>query len=141
MTQHADKRKKRNINYSASIETLESRTLLSESATAQLSLVSTSGTDTSPIYNYDITVTNTGTTNLGTYWLGWAPGENFLPDNPTNLGGPSGWGATGSTSSTPVITHTVSNAGDGYGIQWAALGANLLSPGHSLSGFTFSSPR
>ena len=60
------------------IEALESRTLFSESASAQLHLVSTTGTQANPVFNYDITLTNTGTTNLGTFWFGSVPDENLL---------------------------------------------------------------
>src|SRR5258706_13895128 len=64
-------------------EALESRTLLSESASAQLALLSTTGTPANPVFNYELTLTNTGTTNLGTFWLAWVPGADLLPMTPT----------------------------------------------------------
>src|SRR5206468_5637695 len=75
------------------IEALESRTLLSVglAATAQLKLLSTTGTTQSPVYHYDITVTDTGSTNVGTFWFGWIPGFNFLPATPSAASSPSGW--------------------------------------------------
>jgi hypothetical protein len=112
----------------ANIESLESRTLLSESASAQLELVSTTGTQSSPVYNYAMTLTNTGTTNLGTYWFAWIPGEDFLPSLPSTVSDPAGWShaITGSNSS-----------GDGSAIRWEA-STVALTPGQSLSGFDFS---
>ena len=40
---------------------------MSESASAQLNLTSTTGTMANLVYHYDITVTDTGTTNIGTH--------------------------------------------------------------------------
>jgi hypothetical protein len=124
------------------IEALESRTLLSgtESATAQLALVSTSGTSADPVYHYDITLTDTGTTNLGTFWFGWVPGEDFLPSVPLSETSPTGWGNAAGTSSTPVVTGG-HDSSDGSAIQWVAQSTGAaLTPGQSLSGFDFSSP-
>lgn len=111
------------------VESLESRTMLSESASAQITLVSTAGTVSTPVYNYAITVNDTGTTNIGTFWFGWVPGEDFLPSLPSAVSDPSGWGhtLTGSDNST-----------DGNAIEWVAT-SNKITPGNSLSGFTFSS--
>jgi len=120
-------------------ETLESRTLLSETASAQLHLVSTSGTPSSPVYNYNITLTDTGTTNLGTFWFGWVPGEDLLPSVPPSAASPSGWGNADGVSSTPAFVGA-GNSADGVSIQWVAQSAGAaLTPGQSLGGFTFSS--
>src|SRR5262249_34341570 len=115
----------RNRKHHCNIESLESRTLLSESASAQLSLVSTSGST----FNYSITVTNTGTTNIGTFWFSWVPDEDFLPSVPSNVANPTGWSSS--------ITGTA-NSVDGSAIEWVAT-TNPITPGHSLSGFNFSS--
>jgi hypothetical protein len=112
------------------IEPLEPRTLLSESASAEITLVSTTGTQANPVFNYAITVTDTGTTNLGTFWFSWLPDVDFLPSVPSNVTSPTGWGAS--------ITGTA-NATDGSAIEWVA-SSNPITPGHSLSGFGFSSP-
>src|SRR5437588_3179346 len=77
----------------ASIEPLESRTLLSLAATETLSLESTTGTPANPVYNYDITLNNTGTTTIGTFWFAWAPGVNYLPTKPISESNPAGWSA------------------------------------------------
>lgn len=109
------------------IEALESRTMLSESATAQISLLSTSGTGVNAVFNYDIKVTDTGTTNIGTLWFAWVPGEDYLPSVPSAVAGPTGWSntLTGSENST-----------DGTAILWVAT-SNAITPGNSLSGFDF----
>lgn len=111
------------------IESLESRTMLSESASAQLTLVSTTGTVSTPVYNYAITVTDTGTTNIGTFWFGWVPGEDFLPSLPSAVSDPLSWGHTLTGSH---------NSSDGTAIEWVAT-SNKITPGNSLGGFTFSS--
>ena len=119
-------------------EPLESRTMLSESASAQLNLVSTTRTQPNAVYNYNITLTDTGTTKIGTFWFGWVPGEDFLPSAPSTASSPSGWGNASGTSSTPFFVGS-GNSFDGTSIQWVAQSASAdLSPGQSLSGFTFS---
>lgn len=115
--------KKRQVN----LEALEPRVLLSESATAQINLVSTTGTSTAPIYHYDITVTDTGTTNVGTFWFGWIPDEDFLPSVPSAVSNPTGW------NNTLTGSH---NSSDGTAIEWVA-SSNAITPGQSLSGFDF----
>ena len=76
------------------IESLEPRTLLSVSASAQLALISTD-TGATPVYHYSVTVTDTGTTNVGTFWMGWIPGEDFLPSIPSSPPPtPAGWSHT-----------------------------------------------
>ena len=109
------------------IEPLESRTLLSESATGQLTLVSTTGTQANPVYHYDITVNDTGTTNIGTFWFAWIPAGDFLPSSPSAVSNPSGW--------TNTLTGT-NNSTDGTAIEWVA-SSNAITPGHSLTGFDF----
>jgi uncharacterized protein (DUF2141 family) len=110
------------------LENLEPRTLFSESASAQPVLVSTTGSGPSTTYNYNITLKDTGTTALGTFWFGWVPGEDFLKSMPTAISDPTGW------------QHIVTGGspGDGFAIQWTATGAGM-SAGQSLSGFKFSS--
>jgi PEP-CTERM motif len=74
-------------------------------------------------YQYDITLNDTGTTNVATFWYGWIPGDGFLFSQPTNIVGPAGW--------TDIVTET-------YAIQWKDL-ATPLTSGNSLSGFQFDS--
>jgi hypothetical protein len=127
-------------------EALEARTLLSatvvplvagESATAQLRLVSTSGSGANQAFTYDITVTDTGSTTIGTFWFAWEPGLNFLPTKPSSATSPAGWGNADGVSSEPAFTGPEA-AVDGTGIQWVAHSAGaLIQPGQSLSGFEF----
>jgi hypothetical protein len=75
-------------------------------------------------YQYSITLNNTGTTTIGTYWFGWVPGAGFLTATPTSVVAPTGW------------TDTVTNSGKA--VRWVTT-TNLLAAGDSLSGFEFDS--
>jgi hypothetical protein len=44
-------------------------------------------------YHYTISLHNTGTTNLETFWFAWIPGYDFLPSQPTVVQKPTGWSA------------------------------------------------
>lgn len=77
-------------------------------------------------YRVSIDLKDTGTTNLGTLWYGWVPGEDFLPVAPTNIVSPAGWTAT--------VTHESAN--DGFAVQWVNQ-SGPLTPGAVLSGFGF----
>jgi hypothetical protein len=94
-----------------------------ERATAILSFAQISPTT----YHYKMTLNNTGTTNVGTFWFAWVPGEDFMPTSPTNISSPPSW--------TSQIT--LAGPGDGYAILWTA--GQPLAPGGSLSGFEFDS--
>jgi hypothetical protein len=76
-------------------------------------------------YQYDLTLNDVGTTTIGTFWLGWVPGLSFLSATPASVTSPAGW--------TDNLT-----TGPGTAIQWLA-GSSLLSPGGSLTGFSFES--
>lgn len=79
----------------------------------------------SGLYDYDIDLTNIGSTGIQTFWFSWIPGANFMPDSPSNISSPSTW------------TETITSGG-GYAIQWkTSVG---LAAGDSLDGFQFSSP-
>jgi hypothetical protein len=80
-------------------------------------------------YEYSLTLNNTGTTPIGTFWYAWIPGYNLLRNTPTQISSPSGW--TGDTS-----------APEPYGVasdQWVNT-LTPLQPGQSLSGFKFDTP-
>ena len=96
-----------------------------EAASATFSSIQLSPTS----WQYSLTLNDTGTTNLGTFWFAWVPGEDFLATAPTNIADPSGWSAK--------TTHD--GAGDGFAIQWKAGAGALLAPGQSLAGFMFDS--
>src|SRR5215471_7413346 len=68
-----------------------STSLAALSATATISTTSTSAP-----YDYSVKVTNTGDTDIGTFWFAWTPpGQpieySFLPSIPTPTNEPSGW--------------------------------------------------
>ena len=75
------------------------------------------------VNDYSITLNNTGTTTIGTFWFGWVPGNGFLSATPTDIGTPAGW--------TEMTTNS------GAAIQFVT--STPLTAGSSLSGFTFDS--
>ncbi len=80
-------------------------------------------------YNYAITLQNTGTTTVGTFWYAWIPGANYLTTPPLSVTSPSGW--------SEQVTHDF--AGDGYGVEWTAnSSASYITAGSSLP-FSFES--
>ncbi len=76
------------------------------------------------VYTYALTLNNTGTTDIGTFWFSWVPGAGFLTVTPSAYTSPAGW------------SFTATNAG--AGIRWVST-TNLLAAGSSLSGFSFTS--
>jgi len=77
-------------------------------------------------FEYDLTLTNTGNTNLSTFWFAWVPGKDFLSVDPTAETSPAGWNL-------PNITNGGPN--DGFALQWIA--NTPLAPGATISGFSF----
>ena len=75
------------------------------------------------VFQYDLTLNNTGTTTIGTFWFSWIPGAGFMGVSPTNVMSPAGW--------TDTLTNT------GASIQWLA--AAPIAPGTSVTGFIFDS--
>ncbi len=97
---------------------------------AELASATLSSTQTSPTtWLYSIQLNDTGTTNIGTFWFSWIPGEDFMGSVPTDVSSPAGWNDN--------ITH--GGASDGYAIQWLAGGGDAITPGGSLAGFSFES--
>jgi hypothetical protein len=90
---------------------------LSASATFTYTVVSPG------VYQYDLTLNNTGTTDIGTFWFAWVPGEGFLTSTPTDILSPTGW--------SDMTTNS------GAAIQWIDSGS--LAEGTSVSGFEFDS--
>jgi hypothetical protein len=74
------------------------------------------------VYDYDLTLNNTGTTDIGTFWFAWIPGDNFMTVAPTDVQWQAGWTA---------------NIIPGFSIQW--LDSGSLDQGMSQSGFEFES--
>lgn len=79
-------------------------------------------------YEYDLTLTDTGSTPIGTFWFAWIPGYDLLRSSPTSISSPPGW--TGSAQHEAIGVDSV---------QWVN-SASPLQPGHSLTGFKFDSP-
>jgi hypothetical protein len=104
-----------------------------ESASATITLSSTTGSGASTIYNYAIALKDTGTTNIGTLWYAWIPSPfyDFLDSDPTSVGAPAGW--------INPVDHT--GPTDGYSIEYYATNSSAdVTPGNTLTGFTFSTP-
>lgn len=79
-------------------------------------------------YSDSISIHNTGTTTIGTFWFAWIRGGDFLFSSPTNVSSPAGW------------TGTVQGVPGAYSIEWTAnSAASYLSPGGTLAGFSFQS--
>ncbi|MGA2813157.1 MAG: hypothetical protein ABSG16_17275 [Candidatus Acidiferrum sp.] len=80
-------------------------------------------------FQYDITLTDSGTTKVGTFWFSWVPGQDFMPVSPTAVLAPSSW------------AEKITNGGtaDGFAIQFVAGSGDALGAGESLSGFQFDS--
>lgn len=96
-----------------------------EIATATISSTQLDATD----WQYNLTLNDTGTTNIGTFWFSWVPGEDFMAVTPTSVSSPPSWGDN--------ITHA--GVADGFAIQWVATPGDELTPGNSLAGFEFDS--
>ena len=44
-------------------------------------------------YQYTITLDDTGSTPIGTFWFGWVPCADFLATMPSSMMAPAGWTA------------------------------------------------
>ena len=62
------------------------------------------------VWQYSITLTDIGTTAIGTFWFAWSPGQDLMATRPTTTTNPAPW------------THLVTGGGvnDGFAIQWLA---------------------
>jgi hypothetical protein len=100
------------------------------SAAISASASYTSQQVTPGVYRYSVTLHNTGTTNIGTFWFGWVvfpPIYDLLPSLPSNVQSPAGWSGGGLNDSIY----------GGYSTEWIA--STPLAPGQTLGGFTFDS--
>ncbi len=82
-----------------------------QSASATISGVAAGGGN----YDYTITLQNTGSANLNSFWYGWTTSGNNLPSNPTSAANSLGW----------------ANNLDGNSIQWVNSTGTALTPGQS----------
>ncbi|MGA3011798.1 MAG: PEP-CTERM sorting domain-containing protein [Terracidiphilus sp.] len=102
----------------ASLAATAHATGISATATYTYSMVSPG------VYDYSVTLDNTGTTTIGTFWFSWIPGAGFLSATPTNIDSPAGW--------------TDKTTNSGAAIQWTTT-TSPLAAGDWLSGFSFTS--
>lgn len=80
-------------------------------------------------YLYTITLNNTGTTNIDTFWFAWLPDNyDFLTSVPTPTNMPGNW------------TSYVETGYYGSSIQFYDTAGSPILPGHSSSAFQFTSP-
>ena len=85
-------------------------------------------------YQYNLSLTNTGTAAIQTFWFAWddVPDTNFMTVSPTSISGPSNWFG--------IITHNTVGPADGYGIQfYTPISPFDLTGGNTLTGFSFQS--
>ncbi|HTR41217.1 MAG TPA: PEP-CTERM sorting domain-containing protein [Pseudomonadales bacterium] len=91
-----------------------------QNATATISNTGMNGS----LYIYTITLHNTGTTTLDSFWYAWTLGGNNLSAPASNAGSALGWVDTGLTGSTSI--------------SWEGNGSDSLAQGASTT-FTFDS--
>jgi hypothetical protein len=78
-------------------------------------------------WQYDLTLTDIGTTPIGTFWFSWLPGQGYMNTAPISAVAPTGWVA---------VTTNGTALGDGFSERWVDT-AGVLMPGQSQSGFSF----
>ncbi len=77
-------------------------------------------------WRYDVTITNSGTTPIGTLWFAWIPGQNYLFSQPTSIVAPASW--------TPATFGSSSN----WSLRFTAANTGVdVNAGSSLGGFSF----
>ena len=91
----------------------------------EMATATIAGTQVSPgVFDYKLTLNDTGTTTIGTFWFSWIPGFGFLSATPTIIQSPTGW------------TYALTSGNSA--IRWVATSpATYMNPGTSLSGFEF----
>jgi hypothetical protein len=102
---------------------LAAGTALSARAQGQLGSGTISSSGVGP-YTYNLTFRDApgGTSPIGSVWYAWVPGSFYLPGVPTSATAPAGWTASVFSDS----------------IQFSANSpANDITPGNSLSGFSY----
>ncbi len=88
-----------------------------ESATATLTPLSGSGP-----YTYALTLTDDGTTPIGSVWYAWTPGFNYLPSVPSSA-----------TPETSGWTTTIIGSPGAASIQFVGGTAHAIQPGQSAT--------
>ncbi|MBX9737026.1 MAG: hypothetical protein K2X32_08875 [Phycisphaerales bacterium] len=81
---------------------------------------------TATTWRYDVSISNTGTTPIGTLWFAWIPGQNYLTSQPTSIQSAAGW--------TPAAI----GSGSAWSVRWTAQNTSVdINAGGSLGGFSF----
>jgi len=92
------------------------------SCPAQSATATIFGVQSGGVYNYTVTLNNTGSLALESFWYGWTQSGNNLPTNPSNAGNSLSWG----------------NFLDGNSIEYVGSSLTPLNPNQSAT-FTFTS--
>jgi hypothetical protein len=87
---------------------------------AQSASATISGVADGPNFEYTVTLFNSGSTDLESFWYGWTQSGNNLPSDPISAANSLGW----------------ANDLDGNSIMWEGGSATELAPNHSAT-FTF----
>ncbi len=107
----------------------------SETATATIGQPTTQNVGGQIQYTYNLSLTNTSadTSQIGTFWFAWIPRQSYLHNNPLSVSQPTGW------EDGPDSQSVGGALGEkGASIEWQATSsASYLSPGQTLSGFSF----
>ena len=85
-----------------------------------------------PNFDYTISLTNTGTMDIGTFWFAWTPPGmpteyDFLPSAPSSISQPTGWLGPASAGF------------PGFSIEYYNHGGSLIAPKETAT-FQFTSP-
>src|SRR5258707_8752342 len=59
--------------------------------TATATFTDTPNASLAGVDDYFITLNNTGTTTIGTFWFAWGSGAGFFSSTPTHIGSPARW--------------------------------------------------
>src|ERR1700722_6427838 len=90
-----------------------------QSATGIINLESITGSGANQSFTYDVSLKDTGSTDIGTFWYSWIPYTGELPDNYYNFLKSK---PTAETSPTGWVPNLVGPGlfGGGYSIQWVS---------------------
>jgi PEP-CTERM motif len=121
-------------NRPATISAVVAGVLLGAVTSASGDLLATATISSAPNggdFDYTISLTDTGTTNIGTFWFAWTPpGQpieyDFLPSAPLATSQPAGW------------TGLISPGFPGTSIEYYNVSGNDISPGQTAT-FQFTS--
>ena len=111
---------------------ISGRAFAIEEATGILNLQSVNGSGANQTFTYNVTLKDTGMTNIETFWYAWLPPDNlydFLKSTPTAESNPTGWTAN---------LEGLKDGTDNTSIQWLT-STNPMAPGDTLT-FGYTTP-